>query len=122
MMKTSIHNRKQILEKELQRITTALVDGYSPEKIILFGSLAINKIHEWSDIDLVVIKETDTRFLDRLHQVRLLTAPTVGVNFIVYTPSEINTMIRDKHYFLLNEIFQKGKTIYEKGQQLVSVC
>ena len=106
----------------MQRILTTLEDNYSPENIILFGSLANNEIHEWSDIDLVIIKETDNRFLDRLHKVRLLTAPKVGVNFIIYTPSEIKNMIRDRNYFLLNEILKKGTTLYEKGQQLVSFC
>ena len=122
IMKTIIKKRKQLLEKELQRILTTLEDNYSPEKIILFGSLANNMIHEWSDIDLVIIKETDNRFLDRLHEVRLLTVPKVGVNFIIYTPSEINNMIKDGNYFLLHEILMKGKTLYEKDQQLVSFC
>ena len=114
-MKILAHRRKENLEKELRRIVASLVDNYSPEKIILFGSLAQNKIHEWSDIDLAIIKETDNRFLDRLHQVRLLTSPKVGVNFIVYTPSEMRNMLRKKHYFFLNEIIGKGKTIYEKS-------
>jgi predicted nucleotidyltransferase len=34
---------------------------YKPEKVILFGSFAEDDIHEWSDIDMVIIKETSLR-------------------------------------------------------------
>ena len=118
-MKTVSEKRKQILEKELKRLVDMLIRNYSPEKIILFGSLANDKVHEWSDIDLVIIKETKERFIERLHKVHLMTAPNVGVNFIVYTPSEVREMIEQNHYFLMDEILKKGKVLYEKNRELV---
>ena len=60
-----IDTRKQLLNSELERIITLLKTEYDPEKIILFGSLATGNIHEWSDIDLFIIKETDKRPIDR---------------------------------------------------------
>lgn len=59
---TAISERRQKLEGELDRIVDVLIKEYSPEKIILFGSLAQNKPHEWSDVDLVIIKETEENF------------------------------------------------------------
>lgn len=110
----NIEERKYILNEELRRIVKLVVKDYSPEKIILFGSLSTNNIHEWSDIDLVIIKDTDKRFLDRLHEVHLMTKPKVGVNFIVYTPDELQEMIEENRYFLVKEILGKGQVLYER--------
>lgn len=41
---------------------------YSPLRIILFGSLANDNIHEYRDIDLVVIKNTEKNFYDRFEE------------------------------------------------------
>jgi predicted nucleotidyltransferase len=113
-MAIGLEERKYILNKETERIVEILIREYSPEKIILFGSLATGNLHEWSDIDLVIIKKTDKRFIDRLHEVRLMTSPVEGVDFIVYTPEEIDRMQEEKRRFLIKEILAKGEVIYEK--------
>lgn len=113
-MTVSVEARRHILNEELKRIVELIIREYSPKKIILFGSLATNHIHEWSDIDLVIIKDTNKRFIDRLHDVHLLAKPRVGVNFIVYTPSEVEKMLEENRYFLVKEILEKGEIIYEK--------
>ena len=81
--------RKVLLEMELKKIVEALIAKYKPGKIFLFGSLAEGKIHEWSDIDIVIVKATNKRFMDRLKEVALMCDYSVGVNFFVYTPEEI---------------------------------
>lgn len=118
-MNREIPNRKETLQRELVRIIDIIISKYGPEKIILFGSLSSGNIHEWSDIDLVIIKKTNKKFIDRLHEVSMLTLPMVGVNFIVYTPDEFQDMIAKKHYFIVDEILKKGKTMYEREEQLV---
>lgn len=118
-MDTKISKRKETLQKELNRITDIIINKYEPEKIILFGSLSSGDIHEWSDIDLAIIKETKKRFIERLHEVSLLTLPMLGVNFIVYTPEEFQDMVTQRQYFVVDEILKKGKVVYEHGKQLV---
>lgn len=113
-MQTVAEKRKETLEKELKRIVDIIITRYSPEKIILFGSLAENKVHEWSDIDLVIIKETKERFIERLHKVRLMTHPKAGVDFIVYTPEELQDMRRQKRRFLIKEVLEKGEVLYAR--------
>ncbi|MGH7456264.1 MAG: nucleotidyltransferase family protein, partial [bacterium] len=54
--------RKADLEAELARILPIIINQYQPEKIILFGSLATGEVHEWSDIDLVLVKNVDEHF------------------------------------------------------------
>ena len=57
----------------LREITNRLVTGYSPVKVILFGSHAYGEPGEDSDIDLLIIKDTSERFWSRLATVRALT-------------------------------------------------
>lgn len=106
--------RSELLEAELSHIVDVLKKEYQPDKIILFGSFANGKIHQWSDIDLAVIKDTKEHFIDRIRTVSLLTKPSVGVNFIVYTPKEAQNMVDTNHYFFIEEILKKGRVLYER--------
>jgi outer membrane protein TolC len=69
--------RRAELEETLKHIVTTLVRDYRPERIILFGSAATGNIHEWSDLDLVIIKETTRPFVQRAVEVALLNSPAV---------------------------------------------
>lgn len=69
---------------------------------------------EWSDIDLVVVEETDRRFLDRSKDVLRLLQPRVGVDVLVYTPQEYERLARERP-FVRAEIEGKGRVVYERG-------
>ncbi|WP_422445324.1 nucleotidyltransferase domain-containing protein [Thermoanaerobacterium sp. DL9XJH110] len=107
-----IAERKKFLEKELDRTVSALIEKYNPLKIILFGSLATGDIHEYSDIDLVVIKNTTKNFYDRLEETVDLLQKNVGTDIIVYTPEEAKELEKDDMFFR-EEVIKKGKVLYE---------
>jgi predicted nucleotidyltransferase len=109
----TVEERQSELRKELDRILDIIIREYRPEKIILFGSLAEDNIHEWSDIDMLIIKETQERPVDRCLELSRLIQPKVGVDLFIYTPEEYNTLLKEKYSFLLN-ILDRGKVIYEK--------
>ena len=106
--------RKKLLERELNRYLEILIGTYKPEKVILFGSMARGEPSEWSDVDLVIIKETDLPFLDRVKEVMRLLRPRVGVDILVYTPEEFEHLSRERA-FVRNEIVSKGKVLYERN-------
>jgi len=109
-----ITQRKEALEKELNRIVATLVEKYKPEKIILFGSLATGRMHEWSDIDLLIIKETDKRPLDRATDIMaMLNYPRIAMDIFVYTPQELNYLMKHGSQFTA-EILEQGKVLYER--------
>lgn len=62
-----------------------MINGYDRLKIILFGSLVNGDIHEFSDINLIVIKDSQKGFYERLKEVGLLVMPELGVDILVYT-------------------------------------
>ena len=107
--------REQLLNQELDRYLTLLIEHDEPEKIIVFGSLATGHIHEWSDIDLVIIKRTDLPFLQRLHEMRRLLHPRVGIDILVYTPDEFEQMSQERLFFR-EEILDKGIVVYERNR------
>jgi predicted nucleotidyltransferase len=95
-----------------------VVDGlmaYDPEKIILFGSAARGDTDEYSDIDLIVIKNTDRRFVQRLVDVTAFLPMDIGVDVFVYTPQEIKAMIEEENPFI-EQAFKDGIVLYEKSQ------
>ncbi len=106
-------NRENRLSAELWRWKDILVKQYQPEKIILFGSMANHSVSEWSDIDLVIVKKTDKRFLDRIKDVLCYIQPKVGADIIVYTPDEFERLSEERD-FVKTEILGKGIVLYEK--------
>ena len=99
------------LNREATRITRILKRHYRPEKIIAFGSTAKNQAKKWSDLDLVIIKNTKERFYDRIGSVLRLIKPREAVDLLVYTPKEYEKMTRES-WFVGEEIAKKGKVIY----------
>ena len=107
--------RQALLQAELIRYLTLLSEFYDPQQIYLFGSMAAGAVGEWSDLDLVIIKHTEKRFLDRTREVIELLRPQVGVDILVYTPEEFAHLIQERA-FVRDEIAGKGKLIYERGR------
>jgi len=118
-MKESIRERQMSyrnykdLEKELKRILKIIIKKYQPEKIILFGSLANNNIHEGSDIDLIVIKESSKRYFDRVDELIHLIHPREALDLFVLTPQEVQGALDEENPYY-EEIINKGEVLYEK--------
>jgi predicted nucleotidyltransferase len=108
-------NRRALLEAELDRYLTLLTRHYHPQKIFLFGSMALDQTGEWSDLDLMIIKETEKRFLDRTKEVIQLLRPRIGVDILVYTPAEFARLMQERA-FVRDEIVGKGKVLYDRGE------
>jgi len=113
MLLATKEKREKLLKEELTRIVKVLKDKYFTEKIILFGSLAKGEVHEWSDIDLIIIKETDKRPIERCLEVARLIKPKLGIDLFVYTPEEYNTILKEGFSFL-QDIEKHGRVLYEK--------
>ena len=84
---------------------------YEPERIILFGSHARGE--PAADIDVVILKSTPERFLDRLKRVYERWTLPVSVDILVYTPAEWEQMIREDRGFILR-ISAEGRELYAR--------
>ena len=98
----------------LDRMIQRLVAAYAPQKVILFGSYAWGQPAADSDFDLLIVKETADRFLDRLWTVRQILAgerQEVPLEVLVLTPHELADRLVLGDQFL-TEIVEKGKILY----------
>ena len=102
------------IKNTIQRIVQKLIAEYAPRKVILFGSYAYGKPGPDSDIDLLIIKETTDRFIDRwVTAQRLLTGThrALPVETLVLTPQEIEKRLAIGDQFIA-EILEKGEVLY----------
>lgn len=105
-------NRKA--REVILRMVSEIVARYQPEKIILFGSYAHGNPTEDSDVDLLIIKNTEKKFADRWVEVKRLlrnVSQTLPVTPLVYTEKEIEARAAIKDFFI-QEILEKGEVLY----------
>jgi predicted nucleotidyltransferase len=101
-------------ERELATIIQRLVRRYRPERIVVFGSAAAGTADADSDIDLLIIKETDDGYFDRLGKVRRLLDTWQPLDIFVLTPRELEKAATENRYFVVEEILKKGRVVYER--------
>jgi predicted nucleotidyltransferase len=102
------------VKKIIHQIVEKLENNYKPQKILLFGSYAYGDPTEDSDLDLLIIKDTDKSPIDRWLEVKkILRDPErrIPVSALVYTEQEIEARKAIKDFFIA-EIFKKGKLLY----------
>jgi len=90
-----------------------IIKNYDPEKVILFGSRVKNNFNEDSDYDVLIIKDTKTRRLNRREEALKDIYLKVPIDLLILTPYEVEYLKMNESAFL-NEIFAQGIVIYEK--------
>ncbi len=102
----------QALEQAVIKIVSAL----RPEKIVLFGSFAYGNPTPDSDVDLLVIINTELTHKERSWQVSKLLIPRpFPLDILVKTPEEIAQALNDRDYFV-QEIISNGIILYERNK------
>lgn len=102
--------------KSLGPAIQKIVQELKPEKIILFGSYAYGTPNPHSDVDLLVIMETNASPKDRSWAVsRLLLPRPFPVDILVKTPKEVEKALESGDFFL-KEILTRGKVLYDRNK------
>ena len=103
-------------QRIISRLVTRLQRRYDPDRIILFGSAARGDMGPDSDIDLLIIKETDRRPLERMREVYAAAYSPRGylaLDPLVLTPAELALRIQDGDPFV-RDILREGRLLYER--------
>jgi len=99
-------------EKEIESITTQLIEKYGPEKIILFGSAARGDTGPDSDADfLIVKKQTPYYGSDRIRELSSMIERNIPVDFLIYRPEEFEKRLEMGDPFL-KAILKEGRVLY----------
>jgi len=109
-IKQGAEERRKALQRELERWLPILVSEEDPETIILFGAFAASETNAWSDLDIVVVKETRARFLERHRRLLALWQPRVGMDILVYTPEGFDEPSWDRA-FVPEDVVGKGRVL-----------
>ena len=102
-------------KKEIERVKKLLLPVFmesKTKKAYLFGSFSKGTQTRKSDVDLMIITETDKRFFDRYEDyesIQELLADR-SVDMLIYTPDEVS---RISHRVFIKRILEKGEIIYE---------
>ena len=97
----------------IKRCFAPVLAAGGAKRAILFGSYARGEADEYSDVDLVIIKETGLPFLDRDTDFQgLFEATRKALQILVYTPDEFERMRAGGNPFILN-VIKDGVVIYE---------
>jgi len=106
--------KRQEYRELLRAATGAVVDKLAAldvEKISLFGSYARGRADLFTDLDVLVIMETDKPFIERSGEIHSLLALPVDADILCYTPKEFRRM-RDTPF--IKNILEDEVVLYEK--------
>lgn len=102
------------IEVYLKEAVRRIIENFNPEKIILFGSYAYGQPTKDSDIDLMVIMDTDEKPHKRAVPIRkALKGIGIPKDIIVKTPEEFNRF-KDIVGTIIYPAAHRGKVIYER--------
>lgn len=101
-----------ITENKIREIKEKIVQAVSPDKIILFGSYARGEATEESDLDFVVIWDSDlNQHKKNLFLSRLFPKRDFSLDIFAFTKQEAERF-KDIAGTILYEAFHHGKVIY----------
>ncbi|RLC92318.1 MAG: nucleotidyltransferase domain-containing protein [Chloroflexi bacterium] len=101
--------RQALLEHELER-AVRILRKVGARLIVLFGSVARGEVAAWSDLDLIVVLDSDLPFVKRLGLLYEQIQPRVGLDLLAYTPQEFET-IRERPF--IRQALREGRVLYE---------
>lgn len=94
-----------------------IVEEFSPEKIIVFGSAARHEADENSDLDILVVMDTDEPPYLRAVPIHLAVAGIrVPKDILVMTPEEFERCKDDRCSFVYG-ILRSGVLVYDQDHQ-----
>jgi len=100
-------SKKYIDNTYIYSLAEEIKRKFNPEKIILFGSYAYGTPGEDSDIDLLVIMDTDLSVKDQAFLIRRELDSSIPVDILVKTPGEIEERFKLGDFFI-KKIIEKG--------------
>lgn len=104
--------KNTITLKNIREIVQQIVERFHPQKVILFGSHAQGKPTEDSDVDLLVVMETNERPLHVAARISAAIDHPFPLDILVFRPSELQASLERKGVFA-TEVLSKGVVLYE---------
>lgn len=103
-----------ISEHRIREVATRLAVAINARQVILFGSYARGEATDRSDVDLMIVAESDLpRYRRSVQLYKQLRPYPFGMDLIVYTPEEIAEGRRTPLSFV-STVLREGRMLYER--------
>ena len=102
----------------IRKVVQQIVERFHPQKVILFGSYAHGTPAKDSDVDLLVVMETDE---NPLHMAGLISAAIdhpFPLDILVMRPFDLEEYLKERAVFA-TQVISKGVVLYEAGDSRV---
>jgi uncharacterized protein len=104
----------QVLDSMVEKI----VEHFNPERIILFGSQAYGEPHEDSDVDLLVVIDTDRHPIRVAAEIGAALDRPFPLDILVRTPGDIAERFARGNRFI-TEVLTEGRVLYDARHRRV---
>ena len=102
-------------ETTLREIVRRLVEAIDPDRIVLFGSRARGDAGPDSDLDLLIVKESDElRHRRAIPAYNALAGLGIPTDIICRTPAEIAEWSRVPNH-VVTQAIREGRVLYERA-------
>lgn len=104
----------EISRTGIEPIVDQIVEQFAPQQILLFGSWAYGEPTPHSDVDLLVVMETEESSLHAAARVSEAVEHTAPLDIIVRTPEEFASQLAS-HNLFESQIERDGISLYEEA-------
>ena len=99
--------------KNINALVRQIVEQFSPQRVILFGSYAYGKPTVDSDVDLLVVMPYKGAPSMQAAKIRKKIHTGFPVDLLVRSPREIRKRLSIGDFFI-REVIERGQPIYER--------
>ncbi len=104
---------EMIPQEVIEAAVRKVVEGFRPERVIMFGSYAYGQPHVGSDVDLFIVMDTALRPNPQAVAIRRYVRFPFDVDLIVRTPAMVEERLKIGDPFI-HQIVEQGKVLYER--------
>lgn len=110
---------RKLLQDSVEEIVTKL-SHLNIKRLSLFGSYALGKADLFTDLDILIVMDSDKPFPDRLASLYSLLALPVDMDILCYTPEEFERMKKTPFLqkILAEEVILYEKERYRRGEEM----
>lgn len=106
--------RPPVTDALLADIARRIVEKFQPYKVVLFGSYAYGTPGLSSDVDLLVVMDSEEPMAQRIRRVaEVAKVRFLPMDVIVRTPAEMAERLAKGDFFIA-EILEKGRVLYQR--------
>ncbi|MCH7761802.1 nucleotidyltransferase domain-containing protein [candidate division TA06 bacterium] len=104
--------KRNVTLKDIQKIVQQMAERFHLQKVILFGSYAYGQPTEDSDVDLLVVMETDEKPLHVAARISASVDHPFPLEIIVRRPQDLKAYLAEKSVFETH-VITNGIALYE---------